>query len=156
PGDALAAQHRRGGVGRAAQFGDHLVLADHVGEHAAALHPAVGHAVAGPSAARRPAIGPPATRNCAGGRAAVKHLAAAHSRMTGMLPVLSSATAGTGSGSMPRIRSRISLLSWSCGRVASSTRYRPGSSLAWARKPSLTRWWKSAGSASSRSADGAR
>ena len=42
-------------------------------------------------------------------------------RSTGMLPVLSSAN-GTGSGSSVRIRSWISRLSSTAGRVASSTR----------------------------------
>ena len=170
----LTAQHSRGGIGSAAQFRDHLVLADHVGKHAAvgrpadrtlalktpaAGHPALkapsaGHPAVNTPAARHPVFKTPAARypavktpapsdpaagDSAGRRTAVKHPAAVHSRMAGMLPVLSSATAGTGSGSMSRIRSWISRLSSSGGRAASSTRYRSGSSLACARKPSLTR-----------------
>jgi hypothetical protein len=163
PRDVLTAQHRRGGIGRAAQFRDHLVLADHGGEHATVGRPAVRTLALKTPAARHPtlksprarhpgfktpaghsafktsAAGDPAAGDSAGRRTAVKHPAAVHSRMAGMLPVLSSATAGTGSGSMSRIRSWISRLSSSGGRAASSTRYRSGSSLACARKPSLTR-----------------
>src|SRR4029077_21196181 len=78
---------------------------------------------------------------------------ASHSTIAGKLPVLSSVAGGTGSGSRSRIRSWIWPLSSAGAWVASSTRYLPGFACAWARNPSLTRSWKSAGSASRRSAD---
>ena len=55
-------------------------------------------------------------------RPARRCLATGHSRIAGMLPVISSAVSGTGSGSISLTRSWMARLSSLAGRVASSTR----------------------------------
>src|SRR5262249_21691558 len=131
PGIRLTAQNGARRVGGPAQFRDDRLLADQVAENPRA----------------RWACGRVLVAGDPGGDVG------SHSTIAGKLPVSCSAAGGTGSGSRSRNRSWIWTLSSAGDWVASSTRYRSELARAWARNPSRTRSWNSAGSASSRSAD---